>query len=120
MATLAIFRPYRDLRRFYQQEAHQRVISDPQLDVQLREQSFKPARLSTGFHSYSHLHSLGREIAIQLFRFLTVLQSPLLKLPSVGIHKRNLLKARVVVCSYNDHIRLQARVKVVALNPTTG
>jgi hypothetical protein len=51
--------------------------------VQLREQSFKPARLSTGFHPHSHLHSLGREIAIKLFRFLTVLQSPFLELPTV-------------------------------------
>jgi hypothetical protein len=74
--------------------------------VQLREQSFKPARLSTGFHPHTHLHSLGREIAIKLFRFLTVLQSPFLELPSVCIHKRNLLKARVVICSYNDHVRL--------------
>jgi hypothetical protein len=23
-----------------------------------------------------------------------------------NIHKRNLLKARVVICSYNDHVRL--------------
>jgi Domain of unknown function (DUF4136) len=48
----------------------------------------------------------GREITIKLFRFLTVLQSPFLELPSVCIHKRNLLKARVVICSYNDHVRL--------------
>jgi hypothetical protein len=35
-----------------------------------------------------------------------VLQSPFLELPTVCIHKRNLLKARVVICSYNDHVRL--------------
>src|SRR6202047_3550362 len=68
--------------------------------------SFEPARLSTGFHPHTYPHSLGREIAIKLFRFLAVLQSPFLELPSVGIHKPNLLKARVVVCSYNDHVRL--------------
>src|ERR1700722_16087864 len=62
--------------------------------------------------SYSYVNesrgqvTLGREIAIKLFRFLTVLQSPFLELPSVGIHKPNLLKARMVVCSYNDHVRL--------------
>src|SRR5580692_5968323 len=83
-----------------------RCISDPQLEVELREQSLKPTCLSTGLHPDTHLHSLGREIAIKLFRFLTVLQSPFLKLPSVGIHKRNLLKARVIICSYNDHVRL--------------
>jgi hypothetical protein len=75
-------------------------------EVQLREQPLKPACLSTGFHPHSHLHSLGRELAIKLFRFLTVLQSPFLELPTVAIHKRNLLKARVVICSYNDHVRL--------------
>jgi hypothetical protein len=79
-------------------------ISDPQLEVQLREQSFKPARLSTGFHPHTHL--LSRELAIKLFRFLAVLQSPFLQLPTLRIHKRNLLKARVVICSYNDHVRL--------------
>jgi len=55
---------------------------------------------------HTHLHSLRREIAIKLFRFLPVLQSPFLKLPGIRIHKRNLLKARVVVCSYDDHVRL--------------
>src|SRR6266852_9241039 len=38
------------------------------------------------------------------FRFLMVLQSPFLELPSLRIHKRNLLKARVVIQSYNHHI----------------
>jgi hypothetical protein len=64
-----------------------RCISDPRLEVQLREQSFKPARLSTGFHPHTHLHCLGREIAIKLFRFPTVLQPPFLELSSVCIHK---------------------------------
>jgi hypothetical protein len=49
---------------------------------------------------------LGREIAIELFRLLTVLQLPFLELACVGIHKSNLLKARVVIASYNDHCRL--------------
>jgi hypothetical protein len=60
--------------------------------------------MSTGFHPHTHLHPLCREIAIKLFRFLTVLQSPFLQLPSIGIHKGNLLKARVVIQSYNQHI----------------
>src|SRR5580692_3058455 len=95
-----------------------RGISDPQLEVHLREQPLKPARLSTGFHPHMHLHSLGGEIAIKLFRFLTVLQSPFLELPSVGIHKRNLLKARVVVCSYNDHVRLLSPSLLVGFGTT--
>jgi hypothetical protein len=32
-----------------------------------------------------------------------VLQSPFSALPSFGIYKRNLLEARVVICSHNDH-----------------
>jgi hypothetical protein len=35
----------------------------------------------------------GHMIYQQTFRFLTVLQLPFLELPTVGIHKRNLLKA---------------------------
>src|SRR4029077_7097694 len=48
-------------------------------------------------------YSLGSEIAIKLFRFLTMLQSPFAALPSFGIHKSNLLETRVVIASYNDH-----------------
>ena len=81
-------------------------ISDPQLEVQLRQQSFKPACMPTGFHPHAHLHSLGREIAIELLRFLAVLQSPLPAFASFGIHKRNLLEARVVITTYNHHVRL--------------
>ena len=35
-----------------------------------------------------------------------MLQSPFLQLPRFGIHKRNLLEARVVVTTHNDHLRL--------------
>src|SRR5579863_1549486 len=78
-------------------------IPDPQLEVQFRQQSLEPARMPTGFHAQAHLLSLGREIAVELLRSLRVLQSPLLQFPRFGIHKSNLLKGRVVICSYNDH-----------------
>src|SRR5438132_1538782 len=55
------------------------------------------------FHSYTHLHPLCRQITVEFLRFLAVLQSSLLQLPSLGIHKSNLLEARVVIASYNDH-----------------
>src|ERR1035437_2972197 len=61
-----------------------------------------PARL----HPYAHLHSLCRQITVELLRFLAVLQSPLLQFPSLGIYKSNLLEARVVVTTYNHHVRL--------------
>src|SRR5271170_4034750 len=78
-------------------------IPDPQLKLQFRDESLKPARMPARFHPYAHLHSLRRKVAIELLRFLTVLQSPLLELPCVCIHKSNLLKTRVVIASYNDH-----------------
>src|SRR5215510_2455768 len=62
--------------------------------------------MSTGFHPHSHLHSLRRQVSVKLFRFLAVLQPPFFILSGLGIHKRNLLEARVVITSYNQHVRL--------------
>src|ERR1017187_10822899 len=83
-----------------------RCVSNPQLELQFRQQPFKPARMPAGFHPHTNLPSLGREIAVELLRFLRVLQSPLLQFPSVGVHKSNLLEARMVIASYNPHVRL--------------
>ena len=49
------------------------------------------------------LCALRSEIAVERLCFLTVLQSPFLELPSIRIHKCNLLKPRMVIRSYNDH-----------------
>src|SRR5216684_1433768 len=81
-------------------------IANPQLEVQFRQQSLEPARMPTGFYPHTHFHSWCCEVTVELFRFLRVLQSPLSKFSRVGIHKPNLLEARVVVTSYNDHLRL--------------
>ena len=51
-------------------------------------------------------HSLCRQITVELLRFRAVLQSPLLQFPSLGIYKSDLLEARVIIASYNDHVRL--------------
>jgi hypothetical protein len=58
-----------------------------------------PACLSTGFHAHTHLQPSGREIAIELFCFLAMPESLLMELASLGVHKRNLLEARVVTQS---------------------
>src|ERR1039457_5161435 len=81
-------------------------VPDPQLELQLRQQSLKPACMPAGFHPHAHLHSQRREIAVELLRLFAVLQSLLPALASVGIHKRNLLEARMVVTTYNPHVRL--------------
>src|SRR5450432_3037327 len=83
-----------------------RSISGPQLELQLREQSFEPTRVSARLHPHANLHSLGTEITVVLLRFFAVLQSPLLQFPSLGIYKSDLLEARVIITTYNHHVRL--------------
>src|SRR6266852_8347013 len=78
-------------------------VPDPQLTLQFCEQPFKPARMPARLHPHSHLPSLCRQITVELLRFLAVLQSPLLQFPGLGIYKSDLLKARVIIASYNDH-----------------
>src|SRR6266568_1030267 len=60
--------------------------------------------MPAGFHPHTYLHSGGREIAVELLCFLAVLQSSLSAFTSFCIHKRNLLKARMVIAPYNQHI----------------
>src|SRR5271168_3420152 len=79
-------------------------VSDPQLKLQLIEQSFKPAGVPAGFHPHSHV--LSRERAIKLLGFFAVTQPPFAALPGFCIHKSNLLKARMIVTTYNQHVRL--------------
>ena len=79
-------------------------VPDPQLDVQLCQQSFKPACVSTGFHPHAHFHSLGRQVTVKLLRYFRMRQSPLSQFPSFGIHKSNLLEARMIITTYNNHV----------------
>src|ERR1700722_14076996 len=81
-----------------------RGVPDPQLKLQFAHESLEPARLPAGFHSHTYFLSLVRQVTVKLLRFLAVLQSPLLQFPGLGIYKSNLLKARVVIASYNQHI----------------
>src|SRR5499425_1677254 len=81
-------------------------VAYPQLDVQFCRKSLKPACVSTGFHAHPHLDSLCRQIAIKLLRFLAMWQSLLLELTAVGVQKCYLLEARVIIASYNHHVRL--------------
>ena len=78
-------------------------VPDPQLKLQFRKPSFKPAGMPTRFHPHTNRHCPCRQIPVELLRFLAVLQSPFLQFPCFGIYKSNLLKARVLISSYNDH-----------------
>src|SRR5262249_1288750 len=80
-----------------------RCVSNPQLKLQLSYQSLEPACLTAGFHAHSHLGTLCRQLAIEPLGFLAMLQSSLLKLATLCVKQRNLLKLGVKICSYNDH-----------------
>src|SRR5512144_644 len=83
-----------------------RRIPDPQLELQFRQQALKPSRLSTGFHPYSNPARLFLHSAIELLGFLAMSQSALLQLARFRLYVCDLLEARVIVTSYNQHVRL--------------
>src|SRR5438876_11819588 len=62
--------------------------------------------MPTGFHPNTHFFSAHLELAVELLRFLAVPQFPFVPFTTVRIDKRNLLEARVIVTTYNDHVRL--------------
>src|SRR5713101_2493872 len=75
--------------------------------------------MPTGLHPHAHRLSLPHQITVKLFCFLAVWQSSLSTISSFGIHKRNLLEARVIIASYNDHCRLlSTRAFLVGLAST--
>ncbi len=85
------------------QRCSENRVADPHLKLQLRQQPFKPASVPTRFHPDTHFEFLRSQISIELFRVLAMLQPPFLQLTCVRIDKRNLLEARMVIRSYNDH-----------------
>src|SRR3954447_6704096 len=84
--------------------ANLRCIPDPQLELQLVQQTLKPAPVSAGFHPYTHPSCLERPV--KLLGFTPVSQSPFGGLAGVCVHQCNLLKARMIVTTYNQHVRL--------------
>ena len=63
------------------------------------------ACVSARFHPHANLDSLLIHIAVELLRFLAVLQSPLLQFPSLE-STNALLEARVIITTYNHRVRL--------------
>src|SRR5690349_12754130 len=81
-------------------------IADPQLHPQFGQQSLEPPRLPACFHPEPYLHSSHGKLAIELLCLLPMLQSSLLELTCVGVDPCNLLNSRVIIATYNDHLRL--------------
>jgi hypothetical protein len=82
--------------------------SDPLLDLQLHQQSFKPASLPAGLNSHTHLLLRSCQRTIEPFRLFAMGQSLFLQLSCVGIHGSDPLKHRVknrllrVVINFDD------------------
>jgi hypothetical protein len=81
-------------------------IADPQLKLRLVQQTLEPARMPTGFHAHAHGHATLAELVVELLGLFLVAQARFAQLARIRVHVRNLLEARVIVTSYNDHVRL--------------
>src|SRR5262249_33681019 len=79
-------------------------ISHPQLELQLGEQSFETACVSASLHAHTHLLTRSCQSTVELLRALAVRQPLLLQLSGFRIDKRDLLKARMIITPYNDHV----------------
>src|SRR6266436_1393368 len=71
-----------------------------------------------GLHPHAHADSSLLQFSVELLSFtIAVIQLPFPALPSFLIHKSNLLKARVIIYSYNDHVRLLPPEPLVVMQP---
>src|SRR5271169_1687708 len=58
-----------------------------------------------GLHPHAHADSSLLQFSVELLSFsIAVIQLPFIALTCFLIHKSNLLKARVKIYSYNDHV----------------
>src|SRR5271157_2502482 len=97
--------------------SNRRRVPDPQLEPQLRQQPLEPARVPAGFHP--HPHRLASQRTVELLRLRLVLQTALAALSSFRVHKRDLLKPRVIITAYNPHAGSFSRALVAAHNHST-
>ena len=81
-------------------------IADPQLELQFDQQTLEPARVSAGFHAHPHGHSALAEFAVELLGLFLVSQAGFAQFARIRVYVRNLLEARVIITTYNDHVRL--------------
>src|SRR5215510_12119884 len=96
-------------------------IADPQHEIKLCQQSLEPARIPGSLHPNPHADSLRPQIAIEVVRFsVAVVQSSFTTLTSLFNQKCNLLKARVIIYSYNHHVRLLPSERLVVNQSILG
>src|SRR5947207_6698862 len=90
----------------YSFRAHRGCVADPQFKLQFVQQTLEPARVPAGFHAYPHGHAALAELVVELLGLFLVSQAGFAEFASIGVHIGNLLEARVIVTTYNDHVRL--------------
>src|SRR5437867_5714410 len=84
-----------------------RRVAHPQLVLQLRQQPLEPAGMPGRFHPQSHVDSPELQFAIKLLRFsIAVLHLLLAAFSRFRVNPSDLLKARMIIASYNQHARL--------------
>src|SRR5512140_236392 len=62
--------------------------------------------MSAGFHPHPHAQASLLQLTVKLFGFFPVNQAPFPKLTGLHIDGGNLLAARMIVTTYNQHVRL--------------
>src|SRR5467141_1540853 len=71
-----------------------------------------------GLHPHAHADSSLLQFSVAPLSFtIAVIQLPFPALPSFLIHKSDLLKARVIIYSYNDHVWLLPPEPLVVMQP---
>src|SRR5579864_6407410 len=73
--------------------AHRGCVADPQLKLQLVQQTLEPAGMPTGFHAHTHWTAAALAIAIELLGLLLVSQALLAEFARVAVYVCNLLEA---------------------------
>src|SRR5581483_2788575 len=66
----------------------------------------EPTRVSAGFHPHSRRKISLFQYPVERFGLFTVRQPMFAQFPGLGIHASNLLEARMIVTTYNEHVRL--------------
>ena len=60
-------------------------IADPQLKLQLDQQTLEPARMATSLHAHTHCHAALAEFAIELLGLFLVAQARFAEFARVGV-----------------------------------
>src|SRR5260370_7600609 len=72
-------------------------VANPQLELQLGQQSFEPACMPTGFHSNTYRLAHSRQSAVELLRLLAIHQPFFLNLPRSAIPRITFLTLRLAI-----------------------